>query len=88
MFHSLDYFIELHEIIFLKHSLIWHMSKEHFHWYQISKNMLLVGLAGFMAMLKSKGQVLFRCLKVVVEHVLPADVILVGDLLGLGIFVL
>ena len=38
-----------------------------------------------MAMFKCKGQVLFRGLKVVIKHVLPADVILVGDLLGLGI---
>ena len=88
MFHSLNNFVELHEIIFFEYSLVRHMSKQHFHRYQISQNLPLVSFARFVTMFKCKSKVLLRFLEIVVKHVLPTHVILVSDLLGFGILVL
>ena len=61
------------------------MSQQHFYWYEVDEDGPLVGFGLDVTLLEGVGQILLGPFEVVVEHVLPPDVILVGHLLGLGV---
>ena len=61
------------------------MSQQHLDGYEVDEDGPLVGFGLDVTLLEGVGQILLGPFEVVVEHVLPPYVILVGHLLGLGV---